>query len=176
MDYDGDDVPCNVDCNDYDQNMFPGNPEICDGLDNDCNPDTSDCDQTSISICTIEYPGNCEGMQYPIDMYSCNPEQTHCVEQQQEELVCCDHIEGGGCADPVTITQCDAMGGVPSTPEWEYFCDQTCMHDFINKHFQEFVRLHPRTECLETPINVTKNPDDYYYRTKIEVDESRNTG
>ena len=57
---------------------------------------------------------------------------------------------------------------------WEYFCDQTCLHDFIRKHFQEFVRLHPRTECLETPVNVTKNdPDDYYYRTKIEVDESR---
>ena len=37
--------------------------------------------------------------------------------------------------------------------KWEYFCDQTCMHDFINKHFLEFVRLHPRTEPLETPIN-----------------------
>ena len=61
--------------------------------------------------------------------------------------------------------------------KWEYFCDQTCLHDFIRKHFQEFVRLHPRTECLETPVNVIKNdPDDYYYRTKIEVDESRNTG
>ncbi len=61
--------------------------------------------------------------------------------------------------------------------KWEYFCDQTCMHDFINKHFLEFVRLHPRTECLETPVNVTKNdPDDYYYRTKIEVDESRQVG
>ena len=60
---------------------------------------------------------------------------------------------------------------------WEYFCDQTCMHDFINKHYLEFVRLHPRTECLETPVNVTKNdPDDYYYRTKIEVDESRQVG
>ena len=61
--------------------------------------------------------------------------------------------------------------------KWEYFCDQTCLHDFIRKHFREFVRLHPRTECLETPVNVIKNdPDDYYYRTKIEVDENRNTG
>ena len=60
---------------------------------------------------------------------------------------------------------------------WEYFCDQTCLHDFIRKHFLEFVRLHPRTECLETPVNVTKtDPDDYYYRTKIEVDESRQVG
>ena len=36
---------------------------------------------------------------------------------------------------------------------YEYFCDQTCLYDFINKHFREFVRLHPRTEPLETPIN-----------------------
>ena len=57
---------------------------------------------------------------------------------------------------------------------WEYFCDQTCLHDFIKKHFREFVRLHPRTEPLETPIeNPTKNN---YGFTEIEVDESRNTG
>ena len=35
---------------------------------------------------------------------------------------------------------------------WKYFCDQTCMHDFIYKHIQEFAQLHPRTEPLETPI------------------------
>ena len=33
-----------------------------------------------------------------------------------------------------------------------YFCDQTCMHDFITKHIDEFVQLHPRLEALETPI------------------------
>ena len=36
--------------------------------------------------------------------------------------------------------------------QWEYFCDQTCLHNFIRKHFLEFVRVHPRTEALETPI------------------------
>jgi anaerobic ribonucleoside-triphosphate reductase len=61
--------------------------------------------------------------------------------------------------------------------QWEYFCDQTCLHNFIRKHYLEMVRLHPRTEPLETPVNVIKNdPDDYYYRTKIEVDESRQVG
>ena len=39
---------------------------------------------------------------------------------------------------------------------WNYFCDQTCLMNFISKHFQEFVRLHPRTECLETPITDPK--------------------
>ena len=67
--------------------------------------------------------------------------------------------------------------------QWEYFCDQTCLHDFIRKHFREFIRLHPRTDCLETPINDPKkecyHTSSYgynYYETKIEVDESRNTG
>ena len=64
--------------------------------------------------------------------------------------------------------------------QWEYFCDQTCLMDFIRKHFQEFIRLHPRTECLETPVTVEKKSyeNQYYNYNKwnIEVDESRNTG
>ena len=35
---------------------------------------------------------------------------------------------------------------------WKYFCDQTCLFNFIHKHAEEFVQLHPRTEALETPI------------------------
>ena len=63
--------------------------------------------------------------------------------------------------------------------KWEYFCDQTCMHDFINKHFREFVRLHPRIEPLETPVTVEKKNYDHGYPgkyTAIEVDESRQVG
>ena len=64
--------------------------------------------------------------------------------------------------------------------QWEYFCDQTCLHDFIRKHFREFVRLHPRTECLETPVTVEKKAyENQYYNYNnwnIEVDESRNIG
>ena len=65
----------------------------------------------------------------------------------------------------------------------EYFCDQTCLYNFINKHIQEFVRLHPRTECLETPIldprkeTVQSNWGNYTWtNTKIEVDNERNVG
>ena len=48
----------------------------------------------------------------------------------------------------------------------------------MDKHIDEFIRLHPRTECLETPI---KDPHreahdtswgHKWYDTKIEVDES----
>tara|TARA_R100000654_G_scaffold6138_1_gene16347 strand:+ start:10 stop:384 length:375 start_codon:yes stop_codon:yes gene_type:complete len=44
-----------------------------------------------------------------------------------------------------------------------YFCDQTCMHDFITKHIDEFVQLHPRPEALETPIEVTKETNESPY-------------
>ena len=61
-----------------------------------------------------------------------------------------------------------------------YFCDQTCMHDFITKHIDEFVQLHPRTEALETPIDVVvEDREDWRgqpYKTKVikEVDNNIN--
>ena len=67
---------------------------------------------------------------------------------------------------------------------WKYFCDQTCMHDFIRTHIEEFVRLHPRTEALETPIEdpvketIQSNWSNYSWtQTRIkEVDNNSNTG
>jgi|TARA_R100001460_G_scaffold37014_1_gene71064 hypothetical protein len=47
-----------------------------------------------------------------------------------------------------------ALNQYRNNSPWKYFCDQTCMHDFIYKHINEFVELHPRTEPLETPIDV----------------------
>ena len=63
---------------------------------------------------------------------------------------------------------------------YKYFCDQTCMHDFIREHIEEFVQLHPRTECLETPIEVeVETRTDYFgnpYKQKAirEVDNNSN--
>ena len=63
---------------------------------------------------------------------------------------------------------------------WKYFCDQTCMHDFIYKHIEQFVQLHPRTEALETPIDVVvENRTDYFgnpYKQKAikEIDNNPN--
>ena len=54
---------------------------------------------------------------------------------------------------------------------FKYFCDQTCMHAFIKEHIEEFVRLHPRTEALETPIEVqVETRTDYFgkpYKQKV---------
>ena len=37
---------------------------------------------------------------------------------------------------------------------WSHFCSQGCYTDFMHKHWEEQIRLHPRTEALETPIEV----------------------
>ena len=52
------------------------------------------------------------------------------------------------------------------------FCSQGCYNDFANKHVREVIAIAPRTEALETPIDVVKeqttdwrgNP---YMETKI---------
>ena len=63
---------------------------------------------------------------------------------------------------------------------YNYFCSQRCYDDFTHKHIQQVLAIAPRTECLETPINVTKETINNTYwgrsvRTKIEVDETRQT-
>ena len=63
---------------------------------------------------------------------------------------------------------------------WNYFCDQTCMHDFFWKHYKEFIALHPRPDALETPIEVeVETRTDYFgnpYKQKAirEVDNNPN--
>ena len=39
---------------------------------------------------------------------------------------------------------------------YKYFCNQNCLYEFINKHLEELVRIAPRREPLETPINDPK--------------------
>ena len=52
------------------------------------------------------------------------------------------------------------------------FCSQGCYNDFANKYVREVIAIAPRTEALETPIEVTKEQaTDYfghpYTNTKI---------
>ena len=41
---------------------------------------------------------------------------------------------------------------------YNYFCSNHCYNDFANKHIQEITAIAPRTEALETPIEVTRTP------------------
>ena len=59
---------------------------------------------------------------------------------------------------------------------WRYFCCNNCEYNFISEHIDEFIRLHPRTECLETPIqDPTKDNSSYWSTWNITVDETRST-
>ena len=63
---------------------------------------------------------------------------------------------------------------------WSVFCSQGCYTDFFSKYIEQIIAIAPRTEALETPINVTKEVHESTYwgrqtNTKIEVDETRLT-
>ena len=54
---------------------------------------------------------------------------------------------------------------------WSHFCSQGCWTDFMYAHWNEFIRLHPRIEALETPIDVVvETREDWSgnpYKTKV---------
>ena len=55
--------------------------------------------------------------------------------------------------------------------QWSHFCSQGCWNEFMYVHWEEFIRLHPRTECLETPIDVVEETrtdwHDNPYKVKV---------
>ena len=52
-----------------------------------------------------------------------------------------------------------------STSFYAYFCSQGCYNDFANKYVREVIAIAPRTEALETPIDVVKEQrTDYFDR------------
>ena len=69
-----------------------------------------------------------------------------------------------------------------SNSYWQYFCDQTCLMTFMATHYPEMVRLHPRTEALETPIDVQVETkfdwQDNPYKVKVikKIDSGEQVG
>ena len=64
-----------------------------------------------------------------------------------------------------------------NTP-WSLYCSQGCYNDFFHEHVNEIIAIAPRTECLETPIEVeVVNRTDWrgqpYATKEIKVDETR---
>ena len=54
---------------------------------------------------------------------------------------------------------------------WSVFCSQGCYTDFFYKYWQEVIAIAPRTECLETPIEIeVESRTDWHgqpYATKV---------
>ena len=45
---------------------------------------------------------------------------------------------------------------------FNYFCNQSCLMDYIREHLQEIVKIAPRSKALETPIKVEKEKYESY--------------
>jgi len=45
---------------------------------------------------------------------------------------------------------------------WDYFCNQSCLMDFMRTHLISIVAIAPRREPLETPIKVEKEKYESY--------------
>ena len=75
-DEDGDGSPLRIDCDDSDDANFPGNPEVCDGQDNDCDGEidegvdedvdgygcAEDCDDADPNLIAIADDPDCDGV------------------------------------------------------------------------------------------------------------------
>jgi len=46
---------------------------------------------------------------------------------------------------------------------YSYFCSQGCYNNFANKYVREVIAIAPRTEALETPIDVVKEQKTDYF-------------
>ena len=84
-DADGDGVSlCEGDCDDGDAARFPGNPELCDGLDNDCDgevpPDELDVDLDGYAVCE----GDCDDL---------DPDLTPGVDADADGYSACDDCD-----------------------------------------------------------------------------------
>ena len=64
-----------------------------------------------------------------------------------------------------------------TTGMFRYFCSNSCYNNFANTYVEQIIAIAPRTEALETPINVTQEKYSDHWgnhtNTKIEVDNTR---
>ncbi len=130
MDNDGDGSPTGEDCDDTDPNVFPGNPEVCDGKDNNCDGIIDGsfrvCDDGD--NCTVD------------DIESVLPDGTSCIPCNGTALNCntgstttrvCDDGDPNTVDDIETILDCDGSicmpcQGVPADCSTGIVMQQAC--------------------------------------------------
>ena len=58
-----------------------------------------------------------------------------------------------GCkGNKVLRTRKVTINGWNNNTMWRFFCSQSCMLNFFNKHIDTILAIEPRREALETPI------------------------
>ena len=162
-DFDGDGYFECEDCNDRNRDVHPGLAETCDNIDNNCNniidedvieANTLCGPETTVGVCTRDYPVCVDGEMYCIDAIyptaeSCDGVDNNCNGAVDELLirecstVCgpgierCNNGEWMGCTSPQQTTEIcdgidndcngaidDAIGGCPCEPRETRLCEQ----------------------------------------------------
>ena len=96
-DVDGDGVTAATDCDDMEAAAYPGNPEVCDAIDNDCDGTTDegfDSDGDGVTTCA----GDCDdddGDNYPGNAEDCDGQDNDCGGDVDEDF----DIDGDGWFD-----------------------------------------------------------------------------
>ncbi|MFK7929820.1 MAG: MopE-related protein [Myxococcota bacterium] len=117
--------PADGDCDDGDDTIFPGAPELCDGQDNDCDgatpSDEDDSDRDGVRVCA----GDCDDDDnnvYPGAEEICDDKDSDCdgvnpdrVDQDKDGVAICNDAGPGDCDDtdplvaPGLTETCDGL-------------------------------------------------------------------
>ena len=62
----------------------------------------------------------------------------------------------------VTVHNGRSMFGNGGGTIWDYFCNHSCLMDYLAHHTQEVINIAPRRQALETPIKVKKEKYENY--------------
>ena len=97
---------------------------------------------------------------------------THCHEQETQS-----RVRGSGDnkvlrTRKVKVYTGRSMYGNGGGTIWDYFCNHSCLMDYLATHTQAVVNIAPRSKALETPIEVVKEKyQDYRYDYGSNIDD-----
>ena len=90
------------------------------------------------------------------------------------ERVTTDRVRGSKGSKVLRTRKVKIYNGVQlGTSLYHYFCSQSCYNEFANTYVEQIIRIAPRLEPLETPINDPKRTEHEgwgghkYYSTEI---------
>ena len=83
----------------------------------------------------------------------CHNPDCHTIETQSR-------VRGSGDNKVLRTVKIKSYGSTDSI--WTYFCNQNCLHQFLNKFPREIANIRPVNEPSETPIKVEKTKEESY--------------